>query len=158
MIAGVNCLWCKDGAQATKPPTTRTADTGAKASLPGIRQLSQWVTGSCASDSARSHLTAITRSLCGERDRRVLGPEHLDMGGPLEAESRIDDLVAGVALCGSTVMEEARQRGVLGSRLDSSRNIRRSMMKAPWQDRAIQAALAGVACPWRHRLISRQLC
>jgi hypothetical protein len=36
----------------------------------------------------------------------------------LEAESQIDDLVADVPLCGSTVMEEARQRGGLGSRLD----------------------------------------
>jgi hypothetical protein len=32
------------------------------------------------------------------------------------------------------------------------------MMKAPWQDGAIQTALAGVECPWRHLLISRQLC
>jgi uncharacterized protein YbaR (Trm112 family) len=39
-----------------------------------------------------------------------------------------------------------------------SRGIRRPMMKAPRQDRAVQAALAGVACPWRHRLISRPLC
>ncbi len=61
------------------------------------------------------------------------------------------------ALCGSTVMEEARQHGVLGSRLD--------LMEHPAfhdegavQDRAIQAALAGVAFPWRHQLISRQLC
>ena len=60
-------------------------------------------------------------------------------------------------LCGSTVMEEARQRGVPGSRLDLEEHPA-LQMKAPWQDRAMQAALAGVACPWRHRLISRQLC
>jgi hypothetical protein len=55
------------------------------------------------------------------------------------------------------LMEEARQRDVLGSRLDLEER-RRSMMTAPWQGRAIQAALAGVACPLAPRLISRQLC
>ena len=62
------------------------------------------------------------------------------------------------ALCGSTVMEEARQRGVLGSRLDLEEHPALHDEGAVGEDRAIQAALAGVACPWRHRLISRQLC
>ena len=50
------------------------------------------------------------------------------------------------ASCGSTVIEEALQRGVLGSRLDPEEHPALHDEGA-WSDRAIQTALAEVACP-----------
>jgi hypothetical protein len=50
------------------------------------------------------------------------------------------------ALWGSTVVEEARQRGVLGSRLDFEGHPA-LQTKALWQDGAIQAALCRGGVP-----------
>jgi len=72
------------------------------------------------------------------------------MGVAAEAESRVDDLAAGVRVVrfnGDGGGPAARrQRGVLGSRLDL-KEYPALQTKALWQDGAIQAALAGVACP-----------
>ena len=80
---------------------------------------------------------------------------------PLKRRAGLMTCSPASALFGSTVMEEARQRdgsAACSARTLISGSIRRSMMRALRQDGAIRAALAGVACPWRYRLISRQLC